>query len=224
MFPKGSELLYSLDNSNNRKQATTTLCLRLHCIKFKVSGKCRFSSSLLEVETSISRDHHHETDSKNHHAEIISEDEQTPALPMDEDMEDILEHIEEDVDLPDEEDEDEDLEEVETDVIGTIQPKKEGGGGDEEIEIENKLLNLPLNLPLPLPTLNSNGLQSSPSTNNTNPGPLPKLPPLPPLPPPLLNLEFLKVKEKLFLWNFCLVFIPKIHIGKQLQENRPFDF
>lgn len=216
MFPKGSELLYSLDNSNNRKQATT-LCLRLHCIKFKVSGKCRFSSSLLEVETSISRDHHHETDSKNHHAEIISEDEQTttPALPMDEDMEDILEHIEEDVDLPDEEDEDEDLEEVETDVIGTIQPKKEGGGGDEEIEIENKLLNLPLNLPLPLPTLNSNGLQSSPSTNNTNPGPLPKLPPLPPLPPPLLNLEFLKVKEKLFLWNFCLVFVPKIHIGKQ---------
>ena len=161
----------------------------LHCIKFKISGKCRFSSSLLEVETSSSSPIRadHETDSKNLQAEIISEDEQTtPALPMDEDMEDILEHIEEDVDLPDEEDEDEDLEEVDTD---TIQPKKE----DNNEEIENKLLsNLP---PLPLPpTLNSNGFQSSPNSNNANPGPLPKLPPLPPLPPPLLNLEFLKVK------------------------------
>ena len=117
--------------------------------------------------------------------QLISEDEPTASLPMDEDMEDILEHIEEDVDLNDEEDEDEDLLESDQNTTVTendIVTKKEVN------EAENKLPSPFPTLPLP-PTLNSNGLQS-------NPGPLPKLPPLPPLPPPLLNLEFLKVKAR----------------------------
>ena len=117
--------------------------------------------------------------------QLISEDEPTASLPMDEDMEDILEHIEEDVDLNDEEDEDEDLLESDPNTVteNDIVTKKEVN------EMENKLSPSPFpTLPLP-PTLNSNGLQS-------NPGPLPKLPPLPPLPPPLLNLEFLKVKAR----------------------------
>ena len=127
--------------------------------------------------------------------QLISEDEPTASLPMDEDMEDILEHIEEDVDLNDEEDEDEDLLESDQTTVteNDIVTKKEVN------ETENKLSPFPT-LPLP-PTLNSNGLQS-------NPGPLPKLPPLPPLPPPLLNLEFLKVKARNVevSLSFCFVY------------------
>ena len=132
----------------------------------KLSGICHFSSLLEESE-----------DSKK---ENLVDDEQTTSvsqLPMDEDMEDILEHIEEDVDLPDE-DEDEELEETEMNI-----PKKELEPS-EIMEQKSGTLN--------------NGFQSHPA--------LPKLPPLPPLPPPLLNLEFLKVTENLKSFLFCFVY------------------
>ena len=143
--------------------------------------------------------------------QLISEDEPTASLPMDEDMEDILEHIEEDVDLNDEEDEDEDLLEsdqnttvTENDIVTTKKEVNEAS--------DNKLSPFPT-LPLP-PTLNSNGLQS-------NPGPLPKLPPLPPLPPPLLNLEFLKVKARNVevSLSFCFVTLEQMFNFLELKNS-----
>ena len=99
------------------------------------------------------------------------EDQTQPQLPSDEDMEDILEHIDEDVEIPD--DDEEDLED--TDMLPLLKEKTEPEDDP------------PINVVTTTPT---NG---HPSEMSLTAGPLPKLPPLPPLPPPLLNLEFLKV-------------------------------
>ena len=92
-------------------------------------------------------------------------------LSMEEDMDDLLEHIEEDVELPDD-DEDEEIEEEEL-----------NGGSSEEHEPDKKSAKLDPDAICTKPNLASNGIATTGS----------KLPTLPPLPPPLLNLEFLKV-------------------------------
>ena len=106
---------------------------------------------------------------------LNSEEDQTqPQLPSDEDMEDILEHIDEDVEIPD--DDEEDLED--TDMITDTIPMLK-----EKIEPEDAPINVVTTTP--------NGHPSEMPISVS--GTLPKLPPLPPIPPPLLNLEFLKV-------------------------------
>ena len=121
----------------------------------------------------------------------LEEDQTTPQLPSDEDMEDLLEHIEEDVEIPDDDEEDEDLEDVEMtlkksedEAMEVIMASAAAGGppgsnGHLSAAAEN---------------LSKHG-EGGPSN-----GILPKLPPLPPLPPPLLNLEFLKVMTKYLIF------------------------
>ena len=113
----------------------------------------------------------------------LDEDQTQPQLPSDEDMEDILEHIDEDVEIPD--DDEEDLED--TDMITDTIPMLK-----EKIEPEDEA---PINVVTTSPNGHSSEMPISLS------GSLPKLPPLPPIPPPLLNLEFLKVP---YLTNFFL--------------------
>ena len=93
-------------------------------------------------------------------------------LSMDEDMEDLLEHIEEDVDLPDDDEEEEDDE-----INGIV----EDLSPDKKAKFDSDIVK-PVNSP--------NGIATP---IGAAPGGT-KLPPLPPLPPPLLNLEFLKVQ------------------------------
>ena len=104
------------------------------------------------------------------------EDQTQPQLPSDEDMEDILEHIDEDVEIPD--DDEEDLED--TDMLPLLKEKTEPEDSSDT----------PINVDVT--TTPTNGHDREMNSSLTA-GPLPKLPPLPPLPPPLLNLEFLKV-------------------------------
>ena len=94
-------------------------------------------------------------------------------------MDDLLEHIEEDVDLPDD-DEEEEEEEL-------------NGGSSEEPEPDKKA------------KLDPDAICTKPS-NQAN-GIAAKLPTLPPLPPPLLNLEFLKVPSNILIGIFISIFI-----------------
>ena len=89
-------------------------------------------------------------------------------------MEDLLEHIEEDVDIPDDDEEEEDDE-----INGIV----EDLSPDKKAKFDSDIVK-PVNSPNGIAT----PVGAAPTVSGT------KLPPLPPLPPPLLNLEFLKVQ------------------------------
>ena len=95
-------------------------------------------------------------------------------------MDDLLEHIEEDVDLPDDDDEEEE--------------EELNGGSSEEPEPDKKA------------KLDPDAICTTKSSNQAN-GIAAKLPTLPPLPPPLLNLEFLKVPSNILIGIFIFIFI-----------------
>merc|ERR1712110_1375981 len=106
-------------------------------------------------------------------------------------MEDILEHIDEDVEIPDDDDE-EDLED--TDMITDTIPMLK-----EKIEPEDQ------DAPINVVTTSPNGHSSEMPISDQFSGSLPKLPPLPPIPPPLLNLEFLKLSNLLYMFIYFSV-------------------
>ena len=109
---------------------------------------------------------------------------------MDDDMDDLLEHIEEDVDIPDDDEEEEIDEDVEL-----------NNGSHEDLDLvpsETKKAKLEPNVDFGGSKSNNDHQINGMTGAGSSPGGINKLPPLPPLPPPLLNLEFLKVLE-LFL-------------------------